>query len=125
MPPHDRRALAGATIGITTSYVYPGLDAWFGAAHLQRRGAASDEKNIEKLLLGRVDCVIVAESMARYFIGTHKLHAQLRLYPMPGPGTQRRFLVQHRDARLYDVLAPAVQHLKEDAAWHRASAAYE
>lgn len=125
IPPHDRRALAGATVGITTGYVYPGLDAWFSAAHLQRRAGVSDEKNIEKLLLGRVDCVIVAESMARYFITTHKLHARLHLYPMPGPGTERRFLVQHRDARLYGVLAPAVQHLKDDAAWRRASAAYE
>lgn len=125
MPPHDRRAIAGASVGVTTGYVYPGLDGWFAAARLQRRSGASDEKNIEKLLLRRVDCVIVAESMARYFTRTHKLHNRLRIYPMPGPGTERRFLVQRRDAHTYEVLAPAVQRLKDDAAWRRASAAYE
>ncbi|WP_426208368.1 substrate-binding periplasmic protein [Massilia sp. TWP1-3-3] len=118
-------AFAGASVGVTTGYVYPGLDDWFASAHLQRRDGASDEKNIEKLLLERVDCVIVAESMARYFMRTHKLNARLRIVPMPGPGTERRFLVQHRDARLYEVLAPAVRRLRGDAAWRRASVAYE
>lgn len=125
MPPRDRRALAGASVGVTTGYVYPGLDDWFAAARLQRRGGVSDEKNLEKLLLGRVDCVIVAESMARYFIRTHKLSERLRVYPMPGPGTERRFLVQRRDARVFAVLAPAVLELKHDPAWRQAKAAYE
>ena len=125
MRPHDFRTLRGASVGITTGYVYPGLDEWFAQARPQRRAGVSDEKNIEKLLLGRVDCVIVAESMARYFARTHKLNARLRMYPMPGPGTERRFLVQHRDAQVYQVLAPAVHHLRDDPAWHHAAAAYE
>ncbi len=125
MPPQDRRALSGATVGITTGYVYPGLDGWFAAARLQRREGSSDEKNIEKLLRGRIDSVIVAESMARYFIRTHKLSARLRVYPMPGPDTERRFLVQRRDARVFDALAPAVLRLKQDPAWREATAAYE
>ncbi len=112
-------------VGVTDGYVYPGLDAWFVKTRPKRRLGISDEKNIEKLLLGRVDCVIVAESMARYFIRVHKLDARLRLHPMPGPGTERRFLVQHRHARLFDVLEPAVRALKDDPDWRRASAVYE
>ncbi len=123
--PHVRRTLASATVGVTSGYVYPGLDDWFAASRLQRRVGISDEVNIEKLLLGRVDCVIVSESMARYFMRTHNLKRRLRIFPMPGPATERRFLVQHRDARLFKVLAPAVRKLKDDAVWHRAAAAYE
>ena len=123
--PEPGTGRGGRTVGITTGYVYPGLDEWFFRSHLQRSGGVSDEKNIEKLLLGRVDCVIVAESMARYFIRTHQLGATLRLYPMPGPGTERRFLVQRKQAAVYDKLAPALKHLRDDPAWMRAAAAYE
>jgi polar amino acid transport system substrate-binding protein len=123
--PQLPRAMAGASIGVTGGYVYPGLDDWFAASRMLRRVGVSDEKNIEKLLLGRVDCVIVAESMARYFMRTHNLKRRLRIFPMPGPATERRFLVQHRDARLFNVLAPAVRKLKDDSAWLRAAAAYE
>ena len=115
----------GGTVGITTGYVYPGLDEWFFRSRLQRSGGVSDEKNIEKLLLGRVDCVIVAESMARYFMRTRQLGATLRIYPMPGPGTERRFLVQRSQAGVYEKLAPAIRQLHDDADWRRAAAAYE
>jgi polar amino acid transport system substrate-binding protein len=115
----------GATVGIVAGYVYPGLDDWFFRSRLQRSGGLSDEKNIERLLLGRVDCVIVAESMARYFIRTHKLAATLRVYPMPAAGTERRFLVQRRQRAVYDQLAPAIRQLRDDPAWRRAAAAYE
>lgn len=117
--------LAPGTIGVTTGYVYPGLDSWFARAGLKRTGSVSDEKNIEKLLLGRVDCVLVAESMARYFVRRHHQGSKLRIYPMPGEPTERRFLVQQRDARLFEPLSAAVRKLQDDPAWRRAAAAYE
>ncbi len=123
--PEHGAGRGGATVGITTGYVYPGLDEWFFRLHLQRSGGLSDEKNIERLLLGRIDCVIVAESMARYFIRTRQLGATLRVYPMPGPGTERRFLVQRKQAGIYDRLAPAIKQLHADPAWRRTAAAYE
>ncbi|MES2015688.1 MAG: ABC transporter substrate-binding protein [Pseudomonadota bacterium] len=113
------------SIGITVGYVYPGLDDWLVSSGLQSSIGASDEKNIEKLLLGRVDCVIVAESMARYFMRTRQLANTLRLYPMPGPSAERRFLVQHRQATVYEQLAPLIRKLPADADWRRAAAAYE
>lgn len=123
--PENGKARVGRTIGITTGYVYPGLDDWFFRSGLQRSGGISDEKNIERLLLGRVDCVLVSQSMARYFIRTHKLETTLRVYPMPGPNTERRFLVQRRQAAVYERLAPAVRKLRDDPEWRRAEAAYE
>jgi polar amino acid transport system substrate-binding protein len=117
--------LAGKTVGVTLGYVYPGLDDWFVRARAQRSDGLSDEKNIEKLLLGRVDSVIVAESMARYFIRTHKLGDKLRVKPMPGPGTERRFLVPHRQARTYAQIAPVIKALRDDPEWKRIVAGYE
>jgi polar amino acid transport system substrate-binding protein len=119
------RTLRGGTIGVTMGYVYPGLDDWIVQSRLQRSGGISDEKNIEKLLRGRVDCVIVAESMARYFIRTHKLEQKLHLSPVPGQPTERRFLVQHRDAAVFALIAPAIGKLHEDPSWRRAVHGYQ
>ena len=124
MNPNHPGTLKGGTIGITMGYVYPGLDDWFFRSGLQRSGGLSDEKNIEKLLRGRIDCVIVSESMARYFIRTHKLESRLRLHPMPGPATQRRFAVRLRDSALFRDLAPAIRKLRDDPAWQAALQAY-
>jgi polar amino acid transport system substrate-binding protein len=123
--PNLARSLKGATVGVTLGYVYPGLDDWFVRSGLQRSGGVSDEKNIEKLLRKRVDCVIVSESMARYFIHAHRLDATLRVHPMPGPATERRFMVQRRDSALFDQLAPLVRKLKDDPDWQRALQAYQ
>lgn len=117
--------LAGHTVGVTLGYVYPGLDDWFARARAQRSDGVSDEKNIEKLMLGRVDCVIVAESMARYFIRTHKLGARLRVKPMPGPGTERRFLAPRSEAAAYRRIAPVIKTIRDDPGWKRIVAAYE
>lgn len=119
------KTLAGKSIGTTIGYVYPGLDGWFARSKLQRGAGISDEKNIEKLLLGRVDCVLVAESMARYFIRSHNLHGKLRVHPMPGPGTERRFMFQRSQAALFETMAPAIARLKTDPVWQRIAAAYE
>jgi polar amino acid transport system substrate-binding protein len=116
---------SGHTVGTTAGYVYPGLDDWFFRSRLQRSGGISDEKNIEKLLLGRIDSVLVSESMARYFIRAHKLGATLRVYPTPGPATERRFLVQHNQASVYAHLAPLIKKLHDDPQWRRAAAAYK
>jgi hypothetical protein len=48
--PQSRATRPGRTVGITTGYVYPGLDDWFFRSGLQRSGGVSDEKNIERLL---------------------------------------------------------------------------
>lgn len=117
--------LAGRTVGVTFGYVYPGLGDWFKRSRAQRSDWVSDEKNIEKLLLGRVDCVIVAESMARYFIRAHKLGAKLRVKPMPGPGTERRFLVPHSEATTYHRIAPVIKTIRDDPEWKRIVSAYE
>lgn len=123
--PNKVAVLTRASVGVTTGYVYPGLDQWFSQSRLQRADGVSDEKNIEKLLLGRIDCVIVAESMARYYVRNHHLGARLRIFVMPGQPTERRFLVQQRDARLFEGLNAQIRQLKDDTAWRKTVATYE
>lgn len=116
--------LAGATVGVTFGYVYPGIDQWLSKHRAVRSDGLSDEKNLEKLLLGRVDGVIVAESMARYYVRSHKLAGKVQIAVMPGPVTERRFLVPHSQAAVYEKIAPVIRKLKDDTAWQKAAASY-
>jgi polar amino acid transport system substrate-binding protein len=63
--------------------------------------------------------------MARYFIRTHKLEQKLHLSPVPGQPTERRFLVQHRDAAVFALIAPAIGKLHDDPSWRRAVHGYQ
>ena len=123
--PQAPRTLDGALVGLTAGYVYPGLEPWLAKSRIKSSAGLGDEKNIEKLLLGRLDCALVGEAIARYYIKTHKLQDKLRLYPMPGPVSERRFMAQRGQKPVYDQLAPAIARLKTDPAWQRIAAAYQ
>lgn len=119
----------GQAIGMVLGYVYPGVDKWAREQGLQRQDAYSEEANLEKLRLGRVDYALVAESVLNYY---HKTHAARfpRELPfasdvMPSRPTDRRFLVPHSKAAVYDKLAPAIRKLKDDPAWHKVLAQYQ
>jgi polar amino acid transport system substrate-binding protein len=115
----------GARIGVTLGYVYPGIDEWIALHKLQRNDAPTEEKNLEKLVLGRVDAVIVAESVLRYFIKTHPLAEKLKVSALPGQQTERRFLVPHPYHEVYERLAPVIRKLKDDPVWQSIRARYE
>lgn len=118
-------ALAGARIGMTLGYVYPGIDEWVRRNGLVRSDAPSEEKSLDKLLLNRVDCSAVVESVVRYYIKTRGLQGKFMLAPLPGPDTERRFLMPHAQKAVYDKLAPLLNKLKDDAEWQRLMARYQ
>lgn len=118
-------ALAGARIGMTLGYVYPGIDDWVRRHGLVRSDAPSEEKSLDKLLLNRVDCSAVVESVLRYYIKTRGLYGKFSLAPLPGPETERRFLIPHSQRAVYDKLAPLLNKLKDDAEWQRLMARYQ
>jgi polar amino acid transport system substrate-binding protein len=119
------QGLAGKSIGLTLGYVYPGIDQWIQRHGLLRQDAISEEINLEKLRRGRIDCVAVSESAARYFVRLHGLHASLALVDLPGRATERRFLVPLGRSDLFDKLAPIVKHMREDPLWLRMTSKYQ
>ncbi|MDC8760512.1 substrate-binding periplasmic protein [Janthinobacterium fluminis] len=123
--PQEPATLAGATIGLTLGYVYPGIDEWIRRHGLIRHDALSEEKNLDKLLRNRVDCSAVVESMVRYYIKKNNLYGQFKIAAMPGPGTDRRFLAPRAQQAVFDKLVPVINKLKDDPEWKRALAQYE
>ncbi|OFA01573.1 ABC transporter substrate-binding protein [Duganella sp. HH101] len=119
-------ALSGRTIGMALGYSYPGLEAWMQQQGLVRSDAISDDNNLEKLRLGRVDSVMVAESIARYYLKVHAVAAdKFQLHELPARVTERRFLVPRSKAAVHDSIAPVIRQLKDDPEWQRLAAKYE
>jgi polar amino acid transport system substrate-binding protein len=118
-------SLAGKSIGLTLGYVYPGIDDWIRRQGLLRQDAISEEINMEKLRRGRIDCVAVSESVARYFVRLHGLDGSLTLVDLPGRATERRFLVPLGRSDWYDKVAPLVKRMRDDPQWLRTAAKYQ
>ncbi|NHZ35438.1 substrate-binding periplasmic protein [Massilia rubra] len=123
--PDAPAGLVGASVGITRGYHYPGIDAWLDSSRMLRSEGPSDEKNLEKLLLGRLDCVVVAESMARYFMRANGMTARLHLVTLASAPTERRMLAPRSQAAAFDKVAPVLKKLKNDPAWQRIVATYQ
>ncbi|WP_371868241.1 substrate-binding periplasmic protein [Pseudoduganella rivuli] len=123
--PNAAVSVSGRSIGLVLGYVYPGIDEWIARYGLVRNDALSEDINLEKLRLGRVDCVAVAESVARYYLKTHALSDQFQLADLPGQQTERRFLIPHSKAAVYDKLAPVIRRLKDDPVWQRSASKYQ
>ncbi len=124
-PLNQASAGVGLRVGVTLGYVYPGIDEWIEQRGLQRSDAPSEEKNLDKLVLGRVDAVVVTESVLRYYVKAHPVAASLAIAPLPGQQTARCFLVPHNQKGVFERLAPLVRALKDDPAWLAISARYQ
>jgi polar amino acid transport system substrate-binding protein len=91
---------------------------------VMRTDALSDEHNLEKLRLGRLDSVALAESVLRYYRKHHPAD-HFVVYPLPSRQTERRFLVPHGMAAVYDKIAPVLRKAKDDPEWQHAMLRYE
>lgn len=123
--PDAPAGLVGASVGVTLGYSYPGIDAWLSGSRMVRSEGPSDEKNLEKLLLGRVDCVIVAESMVRYFMRAHGMTSRLHLATLASPPIERRMLAPRSHAAAFAKIAPLLKQLKDDPHWQRIADTYK
>jgi polar amino acid transport system substrate-binding protein len=117
-------SLAGRTIGLTLGYVYPGIDEWIVHHGLLRNDALSEEKNIEKLLLGRVDCIVVSQTVINYYIRLNGLQGRFQFGHLPGQVTERRFLIPRAYRHVHEKLAPAIKKLDGDPEWQKIAEKY-
>jgi polar amino acid transport system substrate-binding protein len=117
-------ALSGRTLGMVLGYSYPDLLDWIRQQGVVRTDALSDEHNLEKLRLGRLDSVAIAESVFRYYKKRH-LADNFNVYPLPSRQTERRFLVPHRMEAVYDQIAPVLRKARDAPEWQRMMLRYQ
>ena len=124
LKPQLPASLDGATVGVTQGYVYPVIDEWLTRNGMRRSEGMSEQVNMEKVLLDRVDGAVVAESMARYYLRSQRVNTRVQLEVLPGPATERRFLVPHAQAAVFEQIAPVIKKLRDDPEWQRLAKAY-
>lgn len=117
-------AAPGLRIGLTLGYVYPGVDEWVARNRFLRDDASSEERNLDKLLLGRVDMIVITESVFRYYMHSHHAVHGVITEALPGAPTERRFLLPKSKRELYDKLEPALHKLHDDPQWQSIQAKY-
>lgn len=122
--PGMQGSLTGRSLGMVLGYSYPDLAEWMRQQGVIRNDALSDEHNLEKLRLGRLDSVALAESVLRYYMKKHPAD-QFAVYALPARQTERRFLVPHGLEAVYDKIAPVVRKAREDPDWQRSMLRYE
>ncbi|MYM88314.1 transporter substrate-binding domain-containing protein [Rugamonas sp. FT82W] len=124
--PFNPGTLTGRTVGLVLGYSYPELDGWIRQQGLVRNDAPSDEHSLEKLRVGRVDSVIAAQSVVRYYMKVHAMEAdKFQLHELSSSLTERHFLVPRAKAAVYEKIAPVIRQLKDDPEWQRLAAKYE
>jgi polar amino acid transport system substrate-binding protein len=116
--------LPGTTVGLTLGYVYPGIDQWIALNGLLRNDAPSEQKNIEKLVLGRVDCIVVSQTVINYYVKVNNLQGKFSYGHVPGQLTERRFLIPHSLRHVHDKIAPVIKKLEGDPAWRQITEKY-
>lgn len=110
-------AAPGLRIGVTLGYVYPGVDEWIERSRFVRDNAPTEERNLDKLALGRVDMIVVTSSVFRHYVGKHSGVPRMVSEVLPGKPTERRILVPRTKRTLYEKLAPAIRALAGDHHW--------
>jgi polar amino acid transport system substrate-binding protein len=115
---------AGARIGVTLGYVYPVVDEWIAQNKFVRDDAPTEELNLDKLMRGRVDVVVVSESVYRFYMRSHHATGGVLAEALPVKPTERRLLLPKSKRELYDKLAPAIHKLRDDPHWQRIQARY-
>ena len=119
-----KETLSGRTLGMVLGYSYPDLADWLRQQGAIRTDALSDEHNLEKLRLGRVDSVVLAESVYRYYRKKHPSD-NFQVHVLPTRQTERRFLVPRDMASIYDKIAPVLRKARDDLEWQRLMLRYE
>jgi polar amino acid transport system substrate-binding protein len=122
---YGRTALkASVRMGVTLGYVYPRVDQWIARRKFIRDEAPTEERNLDKLVRGRVDAVIVSASILRYYTKRHGISTGFIIDTLPGPQTERRFLIPKSKQGVFEKLAPAIKKVNADPAWRRIQAQY-
>jgi polar amino acid transport system substrate-binding protein len=93
------------------------VDEWIEQNRFVRDNAATEERNLDKLLLGRVDMIVVTDSVFRYYMRAHRVTGGVISEALPGKPSERRILVPKSRRDLFDKLAPAIRRLGEDPRW--------
>ena len=112
--PHS---LSGKRVGTVIGHIYAELYPMMEEGWIIREDAISEEVNVRKVALGRIDASVMAESAARYYVQAFGLEARIYISPQPQSTYARRIMISGRNSNLAEFLRYAVLNMHSDPLW--------
>ncbi|QKE63518.1 hypothetical protein HNE05_09150 [Aquipseudomonas campi] len=110
--------LEGLRLGLLGGSHYPELDALLSAGRVQRKDAAYEEDNLQRLLRGWVDAIVIGQRTLDFRLQQEpQLAARLHVDNPPLRHFQRRVLVPVQHAAVLPELDRILRLLPKDAEW--------
>lgn len=120
VPYEGPESLVGRHVGLSMGYYYYGVDELVRAGRVRRDDAINEESSLEKLVLRRVDAVIVTrrtlDTLAR---GRPEWRRQFHVARKPHDEFERMILVPRELAAILPDLQAVLGPIMHDAEWAR------
>jgi len=111
-------SLRGLRIGFPSGFYYFGISELADRGLLAREDSTTEESNLQKLELGRIDATIVSRSTLDYLCRTHSGWARgFFVAREPEEAFQRRFLVPRSLPKVHAWLGKVLHGLEKDPQW--------
>lgn len=117
-------SLHGHILGGIHGRQYKGLMASIDSGFIVRVDVNSEEQNINKLELQRIDVMTIPQSMLNYFYIKDSLHSFVYISPVPHSTYSRHVLVPLKEKELHNFLNSFVLHLKNNKEWYKIKKKY-
>ena len=92
---HWRDSLRGKKLGGRAGYRYTGIDEAVESGLFERVDAPNDLINIERLLVGQVDAILIVKSSLLYYARTMELINTIKIVGEPHSSYNRQLLLTH------------------------------
>lgn len=111
-------SLHGRTLGSVLGHRYPAIQSDIDSGLIQREDVAIDRQNLDKLLSGRLDQILIPHSTLLFFIQQLQLNGQLHVSPTPLKRFERQLLVKDSgDGELSVFLDRVIAGLAQNPDW--------
>jgi polar amino acid transport system substrate-binding protein len=111
-------SLIGKRVGLSLGYYYFGINELADKGQLQRDDSQNEALTLEKLMLGRVDAMVITQRTLNTLYKTRPDYVgKIHIAPVPHDVYERHILVPHAYQALLPELNQALARLADDPQW--------
>lgn len=112
-------SLFGKVLGGVRGFYYFGIDELASKYEISRVDTIGEYELLQMLMLERIDVGIISRSTLNYLAKAKQWQNKFYISKQPHDKYQRRILVPHHCKDIYEEIAPIVDNLASDPAWHK------
>lgn len=111
-------SLIGKRVGLSLGYYYFGVNELAERGQLQRDNSANESVTLEKLIMGRVDAMIITQRTLNHLYKQHPEYVgKLYIAAVPHDSYERMILVPKAQQALVPMLNQSLDKLADDPQW--------